>query len=535
MRITRRQAFVILLVILAAGFGLRIWDIANTPSELIVDELDLYNSIHSIARTGHDIDGTLLPFFYCSLTRNPPMYAIAEYITSLFFGNGPFGLRLPAVIFGCIAIALMYGIAYELTKRRDIAVTTALLIATQPIFIHFSRIAWEPASELPFLLAGIYVLLRVFDRPDGRIAGRGLALAAVLLGASAYTYAAAWFYAFVLGGAVFALNVPRLRSRSAAFKLTLAAAIWLIVAAPALWMWFGDGHPYARTARMATFQTGINPATMHQFASNYLAHFHWTYLVTTGDPVSGATWRYLAGFGAFFWWTVPLAVLGFIALKRFVRVRWMAVWLTWWLIMYPMGGALTNDGGPNAPRTLAGAPVFCILAAIGLAALFAIVWRVTAERARMPVLTTLRAACAIVLLLSVVLFSRFYFTTFDREYPNAWDSGTRSTFAVIRARLGDYDRLCFSVRSRWYEPEVYFRYYLYDRPTPAIDGVDAPACFLPGTLMATDAPVEREGFKPLAATLEIDGGVFAVIAGRPRSASRVRSASTDLRHDLARE
>ena len=63
----------------------------SVPTELVVDEIDLYNSAHSIATTGHDIDGTLLPFLDSAFTRNPPVYAIAGYASSLAFGKTPFG------------------------------------------------------------------------------------------------------------------------------------------------------------------------------------------------------------------------------------------------------------------------------------------------------------------------------------------------------------------------------------------------------------------------------------------------------------
>src|SRR5271156_5024033 len=135
--VTRRAPWA-LLAILLLGLALRVYNVSGNPPELIVDELDLYNSAQSFALTGHDVDGSRLPFLWCSFTRNPPMYALAGYISSLIFGNGPFGLRFPAVIFGLIAIALMYFITLELTRRRDIALLCALFSATQPIFIHFS-------------------------------------------------------------------------------------------------------------------------------------------------------------------------------------------------------------------------------------------------------------------------------------------------------------------------------------------------------------------------------------------------------------
>ena len=184
---------------------------------------------------------------------------------------------------------------------------------------------------------------------------------------------AGWFYALLLGGALLAFNLRRFASRRGALTVTGACAIWLLVAAPALWMWFFDEHTVSHTLGMATFAGGVSASSIHTFFVNYAAHFNWSYLVTTGDPKPGVTWRYLNGMGAFFGWVVPLAALGLAASARYIRPRWALVWTWLWLAAYPLGGALTNQGAPgtpNAPRTLAGAPVFCILAAVGIALLF---------------------------------------------------------------------------------------------------------------------------------------------------------------------
>ncbi len=504
-----------LALVVVVGFGLRIYDIAGNPTELIVDELDLYNSAHAIATTGRDIDGSLLPFLWSAFTRNPPMYALAEYITSLFFGAGPFGLRLPAVLFGSSCIALMYSIACELTRRRDVAIVTALLVATQPILIHFSRVAWEPASELPFLLGGLYVLLRAFvrARPGDRASFRGLTFAAILLAATCYTYMAGWFYAVVLAVPIVVANWKRIRSPRALFELASALAIWAALAEPALWMWFANRDTYARTQRIATFGNGITLDALRQFVSNYFAHFHWSYLVTTGDPISGSTWRYLSGFGAFYWWVVVFAIGGAFVAWRYVRPRWALAWLFWWVIVYPLGGSLTNEGVPNAPRTLAGAPVFCVFAAFGLVAFFALAARLPrAWSARASF--ALRAAFVASLAVSVSLFMHYYFARFPYVNPNAWDSGTRQLFGAIRANAPGEERLCFSVRQAWYGADTYMRYYLAGVPLERIQDVTDPRCARPGTLLATDALVLPHGFRIVATIPETGGSRFAVLAER---------------------
>lgn len=510
----RRHSFEIACAcVLLVGAALRFYDLSGVPTELIPDEVDLYNSAQSIVTTGHDVDGTLKPFLAGSFTRDPPMYAFFGYASSLVFGRNPIGLRVPAATFGVISIALIYGIAFELTRRRDIALVASFVQATQPIFVHFSRVAWEPASELPFLLGGLYVLLRATRR---NYPLKEIALGAFLLALTTYTYMAGWFYALLLGGGLMLVAAWHSRSRRAWVGGLVALAIWCVISAPALWMLLGDPLTHGKIDRIATFANGVSWQTIGIFFSNYAKHFHWSYLVTSGDPQPGRTWRYLVGFGAFYWWVVAFAVVGLFVVPRYVSGRATQLWLWLWFLAYPLGGALTNEAVPNAPRTLAGAPVFSVLAALGFAALLDAA-QVAApqrlKRASRPAVAVLFIANAA---LSVVLFASFYFTQYVHVYSNAWSSGSSALFAAIRARSTEYTRLCFSVYPAWFATDVYFRFYLSDVPLQQIENVTDPLCYRSGTLIASDwdDPITRAGFTELTRIEDVDGNPYAVLYGR---------------------
>jgi hypothetical protein len=392
----------------------------------------------------------------------------------------------------------------------------ALLMATQPIFVHFARVGWEPASELPFLLGGLYVLLRALRSTVPSV--RLVVFASLLFGLTAYTYMAGWFYASILGGAMLVLNLRRFASRNGVLMLVAAGATWIVVAAPALWMWFFDEHTVAHTVGMGTFAGGISPDTMQTFLLNYAAHFRWSYLVTTGDSVPAITWRYLNGMGAFFGWVVPLAALGLLASFRYIRPRWALVWTWLWLVAYPLGGALTNQGTPgtpNAPRTLAGAPVFCILAAAGVVLLFDLVGSLRRSQVALAARVGAQTVFVGVVLFSTVLFARFYFTGYIHRDSNAWFSGTHELFADIRENAAGYKRICFNVRAAWYQLPTFVRFYLNDVPLRVVENVDDPDCSLPGTLAAVDAdhPLNRKHFKMLDDIQDVDGNGFAVLNG----------------------
>ena len=292
-----------------------------------------------------------------------------------------------------------------------------------------------------------------------------------------------------------------------------AAGIWLLLSAPALWMWFGDPTTTLRTHRISTFGNGVTLDALRLFFTNYAKQFDWSYLATTGDPIPGATWRYLAGFGAFYWWVVPLAALGLCFLPRIVPALWARRFIWLWLLVYPIGGALTNEAVPNAPRTLAGAPVFCILAAVAIAGILDALARALPRANLRGVLEPVFVAGT---LASTVLFARYYFVDFVHVYPNAWNSGTRALFAVIRAEAPHYARACYSLYPSFYALHTYARYYLNGVTLPMEENPNDPICYAPGTLLVTDTtvPIVRPGFHRIALVRDVDGLPFAIVAGR---------------------
>ncbi|MBV8488950.1 MAG: glycosyltransferase family 39 protein, partial [Candidatus Eremiobacteraeota bacterium] len=223
-------------LVLALAGALRLYDLSTVPTELIADELEFYNSAVSFVTTGHDLDGERHIFLAShNPGRNPPIYAFSELPFTMLLGPSPVSQRLAAVVYGLLVVVLLFFLVRQMTQRDDVALLAALFAAVAPIFVHFSRIAWQPACEVPFLLAGLYGLARGLgigetDHGKAPLRRNWLIAGAVLLGLTAYTYMAGWFYALVLGGALLALEAlfaPSAQHRRAAI---LAYGLALLVA-----------------------------------------------------------------------------------------------------------------------------------------------------------------------------------------------------------------------------------------------------------------------------------------------------------------
>jgi len=465
----------------------------------------LYVSADSIVHKGVDVDGTLQPFVYSRLGRNPPVYAVAGYLTTLVFGNNPLGWRLPAALFGIALVWLTFAMGKLITRRDDIALIAAALAAIVPIEIHFSRIGWEPASMTPILMGGLYVLLRAIDdarRTEAPLSVPRVMLAALLLALTTYTYPAGFFYAAVLTATIVLANIGLLRratNRAAAFA---AFAVALAFASPALLMLWTDSHTSSRMLYIATFGAGITSASLGVFFTNYALHFGWPYLFATGSPEA----RYLNGHGELYWWLAPLGVFGILYLRRYVREPRMLAFLIVWLLAYPLGGALTNDVPPTATRTLAGVPALLILCAIGLRALDGLA---PLFKARSALFTrVLTAAMTVAACVSLFSFLGYYYVVYPRTSATAWESGNVGVFDFVRAQGSKYDRVCF-MNFNYFHIDTLVRYYLSDVKFKVFKDMNEQQCSLPKTLLLSTSPLNHAGFTQIEAFPAVDGSTYA--------------------------
>jgi 4-amino-4-deoxy-L-arabinose transferase-like glycosyltransferase len=526
----RPSSNLMLLVILLIGAALRFAFLWRDAPPLYADEIEQYVSMHSIVNSGTDIDGKLQPFLDCRLGRNPPIYGIVGYLSTLALGNSTFGWRFPAAVFGLIAIVLVFLIVRELTRRDAIALGAALLFAIEPNQIHFSRIGWEPATVLPCLLCGAWILLVALRDPGRPLSFPLLVAGALVLGLSPYTYPLTSIYALLLVGSLFILRPAVFRDKRNCLKLCAAGILAAAIAAPGLRMATTDPHTLDRTSRVFTFAHGVTRQSLEIFVHNYISHFGWPYLFETGSHNP----RYLSGYGALHWWYGPLILLGAVYAGNYVRPRALCWWLWIWVAIYPLGGALTNDRVvPYATRTIAGSPVFAIFAAIGAYALL------TEGGRLLPTLLIRRrfqrcvlAVLAVCVIGSTWSFSNYYFRVYPIVSARAWESGAREAFAAVRVRERGYGRLCV-VGFDYYHVESLERYFLANTPLTLIEGLKRPECRTPSTLLLSTSRINIPGFYVVDAITSLDGRLFAVLEARGGEQPKGMSSQTTQRRSFS--
>jgi hypothetical protein len=224
----------------------------------------------------------------------------------------------------------------------------------------------------------------------------------------------------------------------------------------------------ARAKRIFTFSLGLNNQSIKTFCKNYLAHFSFSFLFVSGDPNLRHGYK-----GKLYFWMLPAVLAGLLkVLKTKNNERGF---LLFWLLIYPLGGAITNDGVPHSHRTLIGAPILAIFSAIGLGEM--LLW--TKKRAKTnPFL----GIVSLLILLELLNFIKGYYYYYPYESQKFWYYGQAQIFSFLKENEKLYQRACLS-NLGYYGEETYKAYYLKDSPLKILIDVNNPVCQRKNTIL----------------------------------------------------
>jgi 4-amino-4-deoxy-L-arabinose transferase-like glycosyltransferase len=158
--------YFLIVVLLLAGV-LRLWQIGSNPPGLTPDEAALGYNAYSILKTGRDEFGSKLPIIFKSFgDYKPGLYVYLDTPFVALMGLNEVSTRLPSVLAGVLSVFLIYLICNKLFDKKfgiwnlSFGIFAAIVAATNPWLIYFSRGAWEANVSVALTLAGIYFFLR---------------------------------------------------------------------------------------------------------------------------------------------------------------------------------------------------------------------------------------------------------------------------------------------------------------------------------------------------------------------------------------
>jgi len=469
----------LVLILILAGF-LRAWDLNENPPEIFPDEVFTYLSAKSFFEDGR-IRGQRLP-----------VYGFTSYLSASVLGDGPLGIRMPAVLFGLASIILVYFLAKELFGDAASALFAAFFMAIIPWQIHYSRVGWEAASFLPFLLLSVYLFIYGINRERKSFLIASFGMFALTF----YTYAMAPLYSLLLLSCLLAIH-RRYFFRERKVLMT-GLIVFLILSAPFIWVLATEPVIFKRASIISTFAYGIDSESLSVFGTNYIKHLSPDFLFTRGDP----NLRHGGGTGVIYWAMLPLLAAGIAYSAATAGRRNVFYFLLFWLAVFPLAAALTNDGIPHATRSLAGAPVLCLLSGRGVSGLV----RTAAARAgRKFVPYILYAVVVIILLVPLYGFSKMYYVTYPVKSAPDWEYGRKKLLSGIGMLGGGFKRVC-AQKVRYFGNRPFIEYYLPGSELEFINNLDDPECSLGGSIIVQRYRLQKYWNSRLVGVIKLPDG-----------------------------
>jgi len=228
----------------------------DIPSYLAPDEVFSALTARSVATSGRDLNGRLLPLYFqlpdsfeTRMWYQPiAIYAMAASVKLLPFSEST--VRLPMTIAAIVDILLAYAVALVLFRNQAIAFAAAMLLALTPAHFSDSRVAMDHHSFLPFILGWLLcVLLYIERRRLFLLFGAGL-----VLGLGLFTYVAS--YVLMPAFALFTAIVLFHRREPLRAYALLAAGFVLPVLIGALYI---ASHPAVVTDTLWRYQRNQSP------------------------------------------------------------------------------------------------------------------------------------------------------------------------------------------------------------------------------------------------------------------------------------
>ncbi len=162
----KKQNLFLCLILLAAIF-LRFFKLGSITEGFHADEAAFGYNAYSILQTGKDEYGHFLPLILRSFDDyKGAVYAYLTIPFVKFFGLNEVAVRLPSAIFGVLFVWLAYLVVLKLTKEKELALFTSLLVAISPISVLLSRVQSDPLVSVFFVVFGFYLFLLWLEKGD---------------------------------------------------------------------------------------------------------------------------------------------------------------------------------------------------------------------------------------------------------------------------------------------------------------------------------------------------------------------------------
>lgn len=360
------RIWILLFLIVSAGFLIRVVNIENAPPGVYPDE----------AVNGIDAMNVLTEeqwhWFYEANNGREGLFMNLIALCFKFLGVSVLTLKLPSIIFGTLTILGTYLLAKEIFNRRT-GLISAFLVATGFWAINFSRISFR-ANMLPAILVfSFYFLFKgIRTKKWYDFAAGGL-----VFGIGLHTYIAFRIAPLILVVMLAALVISRKNFFKDYWKAILVFSLFAFLSAAPMLYTFFVAHPeywQSRTSEISITNPEVNEG--HLFITFFKTlslavlkynvwgdqnwrHNYPPYAIL--DPITGIafTFGFVYAVIRFF----HLLYLRFARNEYHSRLKVYIFLISWFFIMI-IPEVMAAEGNPHALRSIGTLPVVFILSAL---------------------------------------------------------------------------------------------------------------------------------------------------------------------------
>lgn len=456
-----------LILILVLAFSLRIFKATSIPPSLNWDENSIGYNAYSILKTGRDEWGEFMPVHFKSFGEYKlPAQIYASIPAIAIFGLNEFGVRITPVIYGTLTVLLLYFLVLETSKRKDVALLSAFLLAVSPWHIQLTRGSFESSFSLFWFVMAVWFLVKGLKKPTWIVASMVPFVISIYTYNTARVFTPMFLFVFYLINAKFMLKN---------FKYAFFGFVTFVVLALPIVPFVLSGGASARYKLVSiTDDKGLIPRIEERrnlstlppfltklihnrytyntfyFTKNYVAHFTPDFLFING---AGHRQHHVQGVGQLYWIQAPFLLYGLYLLFKQKDSQSLKVLLPWLLLAF-VPVSMTNDSIPNALRTLIAVPVYQILTAIGLFG----VWQIVkGKKQKMALLLSIIVLFAI----NFYIFLNNLYVLYPLRYSKDWQYGNKQVVEYIKKHQDEYHLVVFT--RHFGEPHIFTLFNLkYD-------------------------------------------------------------------------
>ncbi|MEK9200536.1 MAG: hypothetical protein AAB909_01035 [Patescibacteria group bacterium] len=291
-------------LIILLGLTLRIYDFGRSPQGVYVDEAAIGYNAYSFLKTGKDESGKTWPVFMRYFgDYAPSLYTYLTTVPVRLFDLNIYSVRTTSLVAGVLLVAIA---ALYINKYLG------LVIAISPVFVFFSRAAFESNLALTLLILGIVLGLR------SRHLSSFLPLSFIILALSSYAY-----HAERVVSPIMTIYFAVIYWKKHTKLVITSLIIYGLLSIPLFVISFTAG--------------GSDRAISLLTASpirNYMVYFSPDNLFSKPDPDPQRSFPELS---VFYWWMAPLLLIGLTRLSKIPKIYLLL------LFTAIIPGAITKD------------------------------------------------------------------------------------------------------------------------------------------------------------------------------------------------